>query len=81
MIPNAVHVWNIMTRAPRMSGGAHSAEYTGTVVLFGPNPKPRKKRATKRCGQEFVRPCQMQVTNEKMPAMKIVPRRPTKRFS
>ena len=81
MIPNAVHVCHIMTSAPRMSGGAHSAEYTGTVALLGPMPSPRKKRATKRCGHEFVTPCQMQVRKENVAVKKIAPRRPSHRFS
>ena len=75
-----VHICHIMTNAPRICGGAHSAPYTGTVALLGPIPMPRKKRAMKRWGHEFVTPCQMQVAKEKNAATKMVPRRPRTLF-
>jgi hypothetical protein len=44
--------------------------------------KPEKTQGlTKRCGHEFVTPCQMQVRKEKRAVMKMVPRRPKKRLS
>lgn len=51
IIPNAVQVCHIMTSAPRIGAGAHSAEYTGTVEDFGPIPRPKTKRAMKRLTQ------------------------------
>jgi hypothetical protein len=96
MIPKAVQVCHCITRAPRIFAGAHSAAYTGTVAdchgrerpaddslnkpTFGPMPRPRTKRAAKRCGQLFVTPCQMQVRNESSAVMNMVPRRPRKRL-
>ena len=64
-----------------MTAGAHSAAYTGTVVDLGPMPKPRMRRATKRCCQELVTPCQMQVANEMNAVRQMVPRRPKYWFS
>lgn len=66
-----------MTSAPRMTAGAHSAAYTGTVVDLGPMPKPRTRRATKRCCHELVTPCQMQAAKEMKAVTKMVPRRPS----
>ena len=54
----------------------HSAEYTGTVALLGPMPRPSTKRATNRCGHEFVTPCQMHAAKETNAVKKMVPRRP-----
>ncbi len=64
-----------------MGAGAHSAAYTGTVALLGPMPIPRMNLATKRCCQELVTPCHMQVRNENNAVIKIVPRRPNHWFS
>jgi hypothetical protein len=81
MIPKAVHICHIITSAPRTFAGAHSAEYMGTVVLLGPMPSPRTKRAAKRCGQEFVTPDQKQVSQESVAVTKMAPRRPRRLFS
>lgn len=64
-----------------MAGGAHSAAYTGTVLLLGPIPRPRTNRAAKRCGHELVTPCQIQVKKENVAVIKIVPRRPNNLFN
>jgi hypothetical protein len=76
MIPNAVHICHIITRAPRIGAGAHSAAYTGTVDDFGPMPKPRTKRAMKRCCHELVKPCHRHAKAAIAQVRKIVPRRP-----
>lgn len=36
---------HIITSAPRIAGGEHSAAYTGTVADLGPMPSPRMNRA------------------------------------
>lgn len=41
--------------APRMAAGEISAARTGTVLDFGPMPRPRKSREIKRCHHVFVR--------------------------
>lgn len=41
-LPNAVHICHIITSAPRIGAGAHSALYTGTVDDLGPIPRPFK---------------------------------------
>lgn len=40
-----------MVSAPRMTVGAHSAEYTGVVELFAPTARPRANLAISRLYQ------------------------------
>lgn len=52
---NRVRKWpTCMAIAPRMAAGEISAARTGTVLDFGPIPRPRKSRLMKRCHQLFV---------------------------
>src|SRR5450432_991775 len=51
-----VHICHIMTRAPRIGAGEHSAAYTGTVVDLEPIPSPKTKRARKRLTHELATP-------------------------
>ena len=78
IIPKAVHICHIMTRAPRIGAGEHSAAYTGVVVDFEPIPSPRTKRARKRLTHEFATPSQIDATAAMAQDMKIVPRLPNK---
>jgi hypothetical protein len=75
-MPKVVHICHIMTRAPCIGAGEHSAVYTGTVADLGPIPKPRKNRAMKRCHQVFVKLDQIHVKNEIMQVRKMVFLRP-----
>jgi hypothetical protein len=74
------HTCHIITSAPRTLAGAHSAEYMGTVALFGPIPKPSTRRATKSCCQLPTKACPRQDANEIRQVMKIAPRRPNRWF-
>ncbi|RJE16910.1 hypothetical protein PHISCL_10753, partial [Aspergillus sclerotialis] len=47
----AVQTCHCMTRAPRTGAGAHSAEYTGTVLDLAPIPSPSMMRAANSCCQ------------------------------
>jgi len=81
MIPNAVHICHIITSAPRIGAGEHSAEYTGTVDDFEPIPRPSTNRAMKRLTQELATPSQIDATAAMKQEMKIVPRRAKYRFN
>ena len=87
----AVHICHIITRAPRIGAGEHSAAYTGldtvsdrkfcnrgtnTVVDLDPIPRPSTKRAIKRFGQLLATPSQIDATAAMKQDRKIVPRRP-----
>lgn len=69
-----------MTKAPRNLGGAHSAAKIGVVADLGPIPNPRKKRAMNMWYHVFANACQKQAAAEIKQEMKMVPRRPKRRF-
>jgi hypothetical protein len=91
-ITHAVHICHIITNAPRIGAGEHSAAYTGlvivskgksllcwttdTVVDFDPMPRPRTNRAMNRFGQLLATPSQTDATAATKQETKIVPRRP-----
>ena len=50
-IPNAVHICQLITNAPRIDAGAHSAAKIDTVAAFNPIPRPSKSLETKSCSQ------------------------------
>lgn len=81
IIPKAVQTCHCITSAPRIGAGAHSAAYIGTVADLAPIPSPRQKRATKRLGQDWTTPSQIEVTAATKQEMKMVPRRPKTRLS
>ncbi len=64
-----------------MSGGEHSAAYTGTVVDFEPIPRPRTNRARNMLTHELQTPSHTEATAAMKQEMKIVPRRPNRLFS
>lgn len=76
IIPNAVHIWNCITKAPLIWGGEHSAAKMGQVADFGPIPNPKKNLAINMCHHELTNPCQRQAAAEKKQVMNKVPRRP-----
>jgi len=73
-----VHICHIMTKAPLMGAGAHSAPYTGTVVDLDPIPRPRTNLAMNKFTHEFATPSQIEATAAMKQEMKIVPRRPSR---
>ncbi len=72
--------YQVITRAPRMLGGAISALYTGTVTSLSPMPTPRRIRQTTSSPQCLVSPIPIGESRENMAPMKMVCRRPKSRF-
>lgn len=80
IIPNAVHICHIITNAPRMMAGEHSAPYTGVVVDLAPTAKPRRNRASSRFHQVCAAAIQKDEAKDMKHEMKMHPRRPNQRF-
>lgn len=80
IIPNAVHICHIMTKAPRILAGEHSAPYTGVVVDLAPTAKPRRKRPSNKFHQVCAAAIQNDEAKEIKQEMKMHPRRPNQRF-
>jgi len=79
-IPKAVQNCQVMVRAPRILAGEFSAARTGTVAPLAPIPIPMTRRTTKRVSHECVKAEAIGVAIKIRAVMKIVPRRPKKRF-
>ena len=72
-IPKAVHICQVMTKAPRIAAGLFSAAKIGTVEALMPIPMPSRSLVIKSCGQFCVKAPPMGVIKQKMAEMKIVP--------
>lgn len=75
-LPNAVQICHDMTRPPRTSVGAFSAENTGTVTSFNPIPMPSSIRVAASWPHVCETAIPKGATSEKIPPMKMTPRRP-----
>lgn len=79
-VPNAVHICQDMTSPPRIMAGEFSAEKTGTVTSLRPMPRPRSILQAASWPHVCERPIPKGARREKMAAMKMTPRRPSKLF-
>ena len=75
-----VHVCHDMTKPPRMLVGAISAEKIGTVTSLSPMPIPRRIRQPISSSQLWVNAWPMGASKEKIAAMKMTCRRPSRWF-